>query len=104
MSLLIYNFRIHSEYFYAARGKQLVFDKDGTSEVPAYVLENVRQGQTWPQGDSAFHRRIQVPTLLVHGISDPYITLVEECEMERVRQHFFLLSLLKFTEMLIKLF
>jgi hypothetical protein len=52
--------------------------------VPHYVLRYVAQGQDWPEGDATFHRRILAPTLLVHGLQDPYVTLVQECEMERV--------------------
>jgi abhydrolase domain-containing protein 8 len=52
--------------------------------VPHYVLHHVAQGQDWPEGDATFHRRILAPTLLVHGLQDPYVTLVQECEMERV--------------------
>lgn len=42
-------------------------------------------GQVWPEGDVAFHRKIVMPTLLVHGLKDPFVSLVEMCEMERVR-------------------
>lgn len=52
--------------------------------IPHYVLHHVAQGQDWPEGDATFHRRILAPTLLVHGLQDPYVTLVQECEMERV--------------------
>lgn len=34
-------------------------------------------------GDAAFHRRISVPTLLIYGLKDPFVSLVEMCEMER---------------------
>jgi abhydrolase domain-containing protein 8 len=40
-------------------------------------------GQVWSDGDSAFYRRIIVPTLLVYGMKDKVVNLVEECEMER---------------------
>lgn len=52
--------------------------------MPRYVLHHVAQGQDWPEGDATFHRRILAPTLLVHGLQDPFVTLVQECEMERV--------------------
>lgn len=70
--------------FYALRGKHLGVC-DGNSGVPNYVLKYIEAGQHWPEGDAAFHRRILVPTLLVHGLQDTKITLVQECEMERVR-------------------
>ena len=31
----------------------------------------------------AFHRRITIPTLLVYGLKDGFVSLVEMCEMER---------------------
>lgn len=34
-------------------------------------------------GDASFYRRIGVPSLLVYGLKDPVISLVEMCEMER---------------------
>ena len=39
--------------------------------------------QVWPEGDAGFHRRVTVPTLLVYGMRDTLVSLVEECEMER---------------------
>ena len=52
--------------------------------LPAYVQHHLAVGQSWPEGDVAFHRKITVPTLLVHGLKDKYVSLVEMCEMERV--------------------
>jgi abhydrolase domain-containing protein 8 len=34
-------------------------------------------------GDASFHRRISIPTLLIYGLKDPLVSLVEMCEMER---------------------
>ena len=34
-------------------------------------------------GDASFYRRIGVPSLLIYGLKDPVISLVEMCEMER---------------------
>ena len=34
-------------------------------------------------GDASFHRKLGVPTLLVYGMKDPLVSLVEMCEMER---------------------
>ncbi|XP_046403183.1 uncharacterized protein LOC124168866 [Ischnura elegans] len=76
------------EVFYAPRGKQL--PSFCTYELPPYVMNHVERGQEWSDGDSAFHRRILVPTLLVHGLKDPHISLVEECEMERTIPRSFL--------------
>ncbi|ODN04306.1 Abhydrolase domain-containing protein 8 [Orchesella cincta] len=51
--------------------------------LPPSIHENVLSGQVWQDGDSAFYRRVTVPTLLVYGMRDKVVTLVEECEMER---------------------
>jgi len=73
--------RFGSSRKYKARGKaakiQQVFD------IPAYVLHHVMMGQLWPEGDASFHRKLGVPTLLVYGMKDPLVSLVEMCEMER---------------------
>jgi hypothetical protein len=53
-------------------------------DIPPYVLHHVLRGQNWPDGDSGFYRGISVPVLLLHGLKDPLVTLVEMCEMERV--------------------
>ncbi|XP_071453295.1 uncharacterized protein [Hetaerina americana] len=76
------------DVFYAPRGKHL--PSFCAYELPPYVMNHVERGQDWADGDSAFHRRILVPTLLVHGLKDPYISLVEECEMERTIPRSFL--------------
>ena len=73
--------RFGSSQKYKPRGKstkiQQVFD------VPGYVLHHVMMGQFWPEGDASYHRKIGVPTLLVYGMKDPLVSLVEMCEMER---------------------
>jgi len=51
--------------------------------LPPTVYEHLLTGQVWNDGDSAFYRRITVPTLLVYGMKDKVVNLVEECEMER---------------------
>lgn len=52
--------------------------------LPSYVRHHLAVGQVWPEGDVAFHRKIAVPTLLVYGLKDKFVSLVEMCEMERV--------------------
>lgn len=69
--------------FYASRGKHFV-SCDENKAIPKYVLQYIANGQNWAEGDSAYHRKILVPTLLVHGLQDSNVTLVQECEMERV--------------------
>ncbi|KAJ8918676.1 hypothetical protein NQ315_014996 [Exocentrus adspersus] len=76
-------------FFYSSRGKHFepCFSDPG---LPEYVLKHIANGQKWMEGDAAFHRRIIVPTLLVHGLQDNKATLVQECEMERTIPRAFL--------------
>jgi len=66
---------------YNPRGKTIKFKE--AFDVPNYVFQHVMAGQTWPEGDAGFHRRVTIPTLLVYGMRDTLVSLVEECEMER---------------------
>ena len=84
---------------YVSRGKATKIQE--AFDVPAYVLHHVLMGQLWPEGeiynqfsilffnlnflsgDASYHRKIQIPTLLVYGMKDPLVSLVEMCEMER---------------------
>ena len=63
------------------RGRTLKFPE--ALDVPGYVLKHIMNGQHWPEGDATFHRRITIPVLLVYGLKDPLVSLVEMCEMER---------------------
>jgi pimeloyl-ACP methyl ester carboxylesterase len=65
-------------------GKSCLHDSVYLQSLPSYVRHNLAVGQVWPEGDVAFHRKIVMPTLLVHGLKDPFVSLVEMCEMERV--------------------
>ncbi|KAJ8982832.1 hypothetical protein NQ317_010454 [Molorchus minor] len=76
-------------FFYSSRGKYFKPCSDDCG-VPNYVLRYVADGQKWPEGDAAFHRRLLVPTLLIHGLQDKNVTLVQECEMERTVPRAFL--------------
>ncbi|XP_050719820.1 uncharacterized protein LOC127000306 [Eriocheir sinensis] len=81
------------EILHTPRGKHFAVNALSGSSItptPRYVLENVARGQNWPEGDVAFHRRITVPTLLLHGMKDDRVTLVEMCEMERTIPRAFL--------------
>ena len=79
---------------YNPRGKTIKFSE--AFDVPNYVFKYIMLGQIWPEGDAGFHRRIGVPTLLVYGMRDTLVSLVEECEMERtiprayLGQHYFI--------------
>ncbi|KAF5293318.1 hypothetical protein FQR65_LT10983 [Abscondita terminalis] len=75
--------------FYSLRGKHFSVCDVETS-VPSHILQYFADGQNWPEGDAAFHRRILIPTLLVHGLQDTIVTLVQECEMERTIPRAFL--------------
>ncbi|XP_056646507.1 protein ABHD8-like [Diorhabda sublineata] len=75
--------------FFLSRGKHFKVCDDENG-LPRHVVENMTKGQKWSQGDTAFHRRIISPTLLVHGLQDTHVTLVQECEMERTIPRAFL--------------
>ena len=66
---------------YSPRGKTLKFRE--SYDMPKYVVKHISAGALWPEGDTALHRRITVPTLLVYGMRDDLVSLVEECEMEK---------------------
>lgn len=65
-------------------GKNCLHNSVPFLSLPTYVQNNLAVGQSWVEGDVAFHRKIVVPTLLVHGLKDKFVSLVEMCEMERV--------------------
>ena len=71
----------NQQHKYNPRGKTIKFKE--AFDVPSYVFKYVMLGQVWPEGDAGFHRRITAPTLLVYGMRDTLVSLVEECEMER---------------------
>ncbi|XP_034240813.1 uncharacterized protein LOC117645037 [Thrips palmi] len=75
---------------YSVCGKQIEPISPEESGVPRHIVGHISQGHVWPEGDAAFHRRIVAPTLLVHGMKDQHITLVQECEMERTIPRSFL--------------
>ncbi|EFA11067.2 protein ABHD8 isoform X2 [Tribolium castaneum] len=76
-------------FLFSSRGKHFEVC-EGESAIPPRILEYISRGQNWPEGDAAFHRRILVPTLLVHGLQDKNVTLVQQCEMERTIPRAFL--------------
>lgn len=73
---------------YNPRGKSIRVAE--ALHVPAYVHTHIMAGQQWPEGDASFHRRITCPTLLVYGLKDSLVSLVEMCEMERTIPRAFL--------------
>ncbi|XP_066960624.1 uncharacterized protein [Macrobrachium rosenbergii] len=81
------------DILYSPRGKHFAastLSGHSVTPTPRYVLEYVAKGQNWPEGDVAFHRRITVPTLLLHGMKDDRVGLVEMCEMEKTIPRAFL--------------
>lgn len=72
---------------YSARGRQHPYCGEEEGRLPSH-MEYVKRGMSWPDGDYVFHRRICTPTLLVHGLRDNKVSLVQECQMERVRINF----------------
>ncbi|KAK7078439.1 Protein abhd8 [Halocaridina rubra] len=81
------------DLLYAPRGKHFeasTLSGQAITPTPRYVLEYVAKGQDWPEGDVAFHRRITAPTLLLHGMKDDRVGLVEMCEMEKTIPRAFL--------------
>lgn len=71
-------------FFFNDLGKTCLHNTVHFQSLPSYVRHHIAMGQTWLEGDVAFHRKIVMPTLLVHGLKDPFVSLVEMCEMERV--------------------
>ena len=75
--------------FYSARGRQHPYCGYEFSEHQRpSQMRHVLRGMSWPEGDYCFHRRICTPTLLVHGLRDTKVSLVQECQMERVSSNF----------------
>ena len=54
-------------------------------QVHPTVLSNVMRGQVWPGGTRYFHSNILTPTLVIHGESDPFVSLEEDEEMFKVQ-------------------
>ena len=92
---------------YTPRGKRfepVTSDEKNIAAVPRYVIDNVNMGQYWPEGDMAFHRRITIPTLLLHGMKDDKVSFVEMCEMEKVINHCNSFDHLKKTSLISRLY
>ncbi|XP_057320270.1 uncharacterized protein LOC130664426 isoform X1 [Microplitis mediator] len=68
---------------YAARGRQHPYcGSEQKKQWPPH-MKYILNGMSWPEGDYLFHRRICIPTLLIHGLKDNNVSLVQECQMER---------------------
>lgn len=76
---------LHRDILYSARGRQHPYCGPEPPEQWPSHMKYVLDGMVWPEGDYMFHRRICTPTLLIHGLRDNKVSLVQECQMERVR-------------------
>lgn len=81
---------LHRDVLYSARGRQHPYCGQESMEQWPSHMKYVLNGMNWPQGDYAFHRKICTPTLLVHGLKDNKVSLVQECQMERTMVKAFL--------------
>ncbi|XP_012538661.1 uncharacterized protein LOC105837974 isoform X2 [Monomorium pharaonis] len=80
----------HRDILYSARGRQHPYCGQEPMEQWPSHMKYVLNGMNWPEGDYAFHRKICTPTLLVHGLRDNKVSLVQECQMERTMVKAFL--------------
>ncbi|XP_012270128.1 uncharacterized protein LOC105694232 isoform X2 [Orussus abietinus] len=72
------------------RGRQHPYCGPESPEQWPSHMKYILEGMVWPEGDYVFHRRICTPTLLVHGLRDNKVSLVQECQMERTMVKAFL--------------
>ncbi|KAK2589359.1 hypothetical protein KPH14_007901 [Odynerus spinipes] len=81
---------LHRDMLYSARGRQHPYcGPEPVEQWPSH-MKYVLDGMIWPEGDYVFHRRIFTPTLLIHGLRDNKVSLVQECQMERTMLKAFL--------------
>lgn len=76
---------LRRELMYSPRGRQHPYCGSEPSEQRPSHMKHVTDGMVWPEGECTLYRRIRAPTLLVHGLRDNQVSLVQECQMERVR-------------------
>ncbi|XP_076237578.1 uncharacterized protein LOC143181179 [Calliopsis andreniformis] len=81
---------LHRDILYSARGRQHPYCGPEPPEQWPSHMKYVLDGMVWPEGDYVFHRRICTPTLLIHGLRDNKVSLVQECQMERTMLKAFL--------------
>uniref|UniRef100_A0A915IPD3 acylglycerol lipase n=1 Tax=Romanomermis culicivorax TaxID=13658 RepID=A0A915IPD3_ROMCU len=51
--------------------------------VDSKAVRFIMLGQNWPQGDRIYHQQINVPTLLIYGLSDRLVSLDEMNDMRK---------------------
>ena len=54
------------------------------NQIHPTVLNNVMRGQVWSGGTRYFHSNIRIPSLIVHGESDPFVSFEENEAMFKV--------------------
>ncbi|KAA0192143.1 hypothetical protein FBUS_00933 [Fasciolopsis buskii] len=59
-------------------GVLLQDDIERSFSIDPLVLRATMRGQSWPEGDVIYHKTIRVPTLLMIGDRDRYVTIEEE--------------------------
>lgn len=64
---------------------KLLVDKEKAFDIPSYVLDYIMNGQWWLDGDDLYHSCINMPTLLIWGRHDKFVSLAEEEAMNKVR-------------------
>lgn len=63
---------------------KLSVDKEKAFDIPSYVLDYIMNGQWWLDGDDLYHSCISMPTLLIWGRHDKFVSLAEEEAMNKV--------------------
>ncbi|XP_012260657.2 uncharacterized protein LOC105688715 isoform X2 [Athalia rosae] len=84
---------LRREVMYSPRGRQHPYCGTESPEQRPSHMKYVLDGMEWPDGEYTFYRRVCTPTLLVHGLRDNEVSLVQECQMERTMVKAFLEAL-----------
>ncbi|KAK0161794.1 hypothetical protein PV327_008208 [Microctonus hyperodae] len=74
---------VRRNVLYPARGRQHPYCGSESDNQWPSQMKYVLNGMIWPDGDCTFHRKITTPTLLIYGLRDKKVSLVQECQMER---------------------
>lgn len=75
---------LRRDILYSPRGRQHPYCGNETQDQWPSHMPFILDGMNWPDGDYVYHRRISTPTLLIYGLRDNMVSLVQECQMERV--------------------
>ncbi|KAK0170040.1 hypothetical protein PV328_010653 [Microctonus aethiopoides] len=74
---------VRRNILYSGRGQQHPYCGPEPDNQWPSQMKYVLNGMIWPDGDYTFHRKITTPTLLIYGLRDNKVSLVQECQMER---------------------